>query len=385
MKFFFLNEPPKFSNLSKIIFQISILIFIVLYNQIKINKKISFTYSQKFSINSSNLIIFNEIKECLKFSSKTRGFKDFELADFETRKKNYQLLLSLTEKYRPEPPITHTYKDYSGPWVEHHFYRTFCCNRSLEDFGPFIPIFVPWLDITAVRSYLFKEMYSTITSNLLPNALYITVTQDDNGIESHLRSIEDLPQNLLILSGSGYGNIPILMNHFERDLIDNFENEYPLSFVGDDKPSYRSFLFQEIKKDIPNFIAYKGHDWLNIVKKSKFNLIPRGYAPGTFRLMEILQLGGIPIILWNKHRWIPYLNSTLPLEKIGFVGNYDDIHSIIPKFIDMSINEINERRSLIKTYRNTHFTTKGSMYQIELLMKYGFSVSDLNVILIIDI
>lgn len=37
-----------------------------------------------------------------------------------------------------------------------------------------------------------------------------------------------------------------------------------------------------------------------------FNLAPRGFGRASFRLAEIIQIGRIPVYLYDDYPWIPY-------------------------------------------------------------------------------
>ena len=55
------------------------------------------------------------------------------------KEKHYQEILDATSIFRVTP--FHEYSGYSGPWIENHWIESFM-GRSIDEFGPYIPIFV---------------------------------------------------------------------------------------------------------------------------------------------------------------------------------------------------------------------------------------------------
>lgn len=47
-------------------------------------------------------------------------------------------------------------------------------------------------------------------------------------------------------------------------------------------------------------------DWRRVLESSTFAFCPRGWRPTSFRLYEALQLGTIPIYVWEDEKWLPY-------------------------------------------------------------------------------
>ena len=46
--------------------------------------------------------------------------------------------------------------------------------------------------------------------------------------------------------------------------------------------------------------------WRDVMADSLFNLAPRGYGRSSFRLSEIVQLGHVPLHVWDDTPWLPY-------------------------------------------------------------------------------
>ena len=60
---------------------------------------------------------------------------------------------------------------------------------------------------------------------------------------------------------------------------------------------------------------------------SKFVLAPRGYGRSSFRFFEILQLGSIPIYVWNDINWLPF-KEVIDYTKLCIVIHVSELHSL---------------------------------------------------------
>lgn len=107
---------------------------------------------------------------------------------------------------------THSQAGYSGPWIENHFISHFI-QKPLDYFHGMVPLFVQFVDMhvndfrTKVRpNPTFKEATNELIGLLRDDIVYVTVSQDDQGISSALLQAKP---NILVLSAGGYGHIPI--------------------------------------------------------------------------------------------------------------------------------------------------------------------------------
>jgi hypothetical protein len=154
---------------------------------------------------------------------------------------------------------------------------------------------------------------------------YFTVVQHDDG------PLLKLPENTIIY-GACSGHIPIpLIYEDNRNTLVNMpkkqfnEKEYLCSFVGNItsnhvKPNVREVMKTYFENN-PNFFFYHSGGWtpsvnkhlqqafIDITVNSKFAFAPRGYGRGSFRFFECLQLGTIPVYLWNDVEWLPFQNE----------------------------------------------------------------------------
>ena len=298
----------------------------------------------------------------------------------------------------------HSAKQYAGPWIENAYISYFeslydddSSNRQhqpcLSDiFGPFVPIFLPWVDHLVVASHPPQQRHQypdglvrTLLEILRPNVPYITISQNDEGIvgKYEFNSTTSLP-NLLVLSAGGYGNVPIPLLKQEEpyitDRIPIMDRIYDVSYVGSLKNAphgmrrkmhdamlrFNSVTTKLIENDPQRhdfrYKYYYGPDWRSVVQNSKFSLVPRGFGRSAYHLMEVLQMGYIPIYVYltNDTPWIPYLD--VYINEIGYMTDMEHLSELLYYLhYNASIAELQYREERIAALRDTHFTMNGVM------------------------
>mmetsp|Transcript_40980 Transcript_40980/g.98825 ORF Transcript_40980/g.98825 Transcript_40980/m.98825 type:complete len:407 (-) Transcript_40980:61-1281(-) len=281
----------------------------------------------------------------------------------------------------------HNAARFGGPWIENYwidFGRSFNVtkgmNHNLYDFfGPYIPLFVPWVDMWVqgpVENSYPKGFLDTVKSLLRPDVPYITVSQCDTGIAgAGGHEWFPIPPNVLVLSSGGYGNVPIPLFIKEQPVLSKelpLERRYNFSFSGNLKHSparLRKRMHIAMNAEATNYSYYFSkkdwQGWIDVVQRSKFNLAPRGAGRTSYHLMEILQMGRIPVHIHCDIPWVPYQRV---FETIGYHVHIENISAAISELERVSDKEIDHREKLALQYRRSHFTTFGAINQIELFL-----------------
>lgn len=276
----------------------------------------------------------------------------------------------------------HCVRGYAGPWIENYWARHFLelyhslpLDRCLSDiFGPYIPILIPFVDIWFPKRGYPEEFISTLQKVLRPNVLYITVSQNDDGLpaKNPIMAMENFP-NLLVLSAGGYGHVPIpLLKQSEalNNQKDIAERSYFLSYVGkltnaphDMRKKMDKELNALAKARQFTYQHFHGEAWREIMTDSKFSLVPRGYGRTAYHLVETLQMGLIPIHVYSDVPWVPYADL---FDKLGFVAHYKQLESLVDdKLLKLSNEEVKRREELIVSLRDSHFSFEGILRQME--------------------
>ena len=208
------------------------------------------------------------------------------------------------------------------------------------------------------------------------NEGYFTVVQYDDAC------LLKLPENTIVYGAcSGDKAIPLIYEDIEKKLESKEKYSFKQKivfcpFVG---TITSSNILPNVRREMINHLSHKeyykfvlNNEWTPAVEKykqdnfiditlvSKFALAPRGYGRSSFRFFEILQLGTIPVYLWNDVDWLPF-KDVVDYEKFSIVLNVKDIgklDDILKNIDEEKYNRMLEEYNKIKKY----FTLEG-MYE----------------------
>lgn len=264
--------------------------------------------------------------------------------------------------YPPYPPY------HEGVDMEEYFFNFFVKN-DIETDRIYLPIF--WTNLYNNKAEFWKNgKIQAYLNTLDPNLKYFTVCQHDDAPR------EILPKNTLIFSGSGriyetkpsnnYIPIPLICSPIPN-IKENVKRDIFCSFVGSDTHPIRAKMCKELQNNPKFFIDT--HKWeakiekdreaafLDIMSRSTFSLCPRGYGLASFRLFEAMQLGSIPVYVYDTP-WLPYEES-INWEDFCILVHESDIHNI-PNILD-SVTEDrikNMQKNIASNYKKL-FSLKG--------------------------
>lgn len=315
--------------------------------------------------------------KCIRESKSPFGYSDVPIQSKEARKRHYSELTRLMEPFWSVPE--HFFAGYRGPWLDSKW-RNYFINRSVDDFGPFIPVFTQWEDILFRTKWNNNYTHEANASlmNLRRDFLYVTVSMSDYGIQGNFSKKPLIPPNLLSIAGNGRAHMPIMLTKRPLKYVPLPQPKYLISFVGKTRGAripIMAFFEKEFGKSFYNNLTNR---WISISRQSVVGLSPRGKGRGCFRTTELLELGVIPVIIWDDHPWIPYLNSSLPWNDIAFFTGTSNLTNLPAELRQLNATRIDKMRSSILRYQKSHFSLEGTMHQILLFMKYGYTFSDLR-------
>lgn len=167
-----------------------------------------------------------------------------------------------------------------------------------------------------------------VDKTIRPDVEYVTVVQNAEGV------YERLPANITLLGAGGTGHIPLPLVCKEhprlqstRDLTAGFIGAincggplYPTGFAhrsSMNRVAIGSQIRREMIRLFPqNHPAFwlQEHSatsyadtrfFLAVMHRSKYALAPRGYGKTSFRLYEAMQLGAVPVYIYDDP-WLPY-------------------------------------------------------------------------------
>jgi hypothetical protein len=210
--------------------------------------------------------------------------------------------------------------------------------------------------------------------------LYVTVNANDYGLEGVRGLNFDVPPNILIISASGRGHIPVLLHFRPLDWVDPLPKNNSVLFLGRLKRGKRIRVVKRYERILKENITIlkKVEDWVKAYREFSLILSPRGNARGCFRTAEILELGLIPIMAFEKKKWVPYLNSRLPWDDIAFHSVNSEVPALAEKINALTPERLKIMRKNVRKYKYTHWTLNATLDQIEMFLKSGYEVSDLR-------
>jgi hypothetical protein len=322
---------------------------------------------------------YNKVSTCLlnhrNFSHLPAGYFKYP-GDAED---HYRELLQKTAKYRKHN--MHMSAGYRGPWIENLWISEFL-DKPLSYFHGMIPLFVQWVDIHAhiflgkenrpLYRSLYEEIHSELFQLLRPDVIYVTVSQDDEGIDrSDFSGLFSKRPNILTLSAGGYGHIPLPLVKGTIDYVappPNNQFNWQIGFYGThDTSQTRAKLLDEMRNLIHKTSMKYHHtstpNWKQLMASTLFNLCPRGYGRNSYRLAEVIQLGRIPIYLYNDVPWISYFGANISLSNIGFSAKPDEMQKLVERLQSMTPAEIADMLEKVKQARN-YYTLEGSISEI---------------------
>ena len=163
----------------------------------------------------------------------------------------------------------------------------------------------------------------------LPKGNYFTVVQNDDGTKCD-DILHGIGCTIFACGGVGDVALPLLCDaHPERPY--NTTPKYLASFVGSITTHQIRKKMEDVIDHDPRFFFGKGGSNLfrSLMGDSVFALCPRGYGKTSYRMYEAIQLGIIPVYIYDDE-WLPYKDFL----------NWSDFCVMIQVDILLSLKEI---------------------------------------------
>lgn len=250
---------------------------------------------------------------------------------------NYQeKLFHETTYLRIKYPATPYPCYHQGLYLEEYFCNFFinsCIDKQYSRI--YIPIF--WTNIY-LKNWIHNYRNPMIQCflNTLPKDLkYFTVCQHD---DAPSENIEHLDIDVYSAGGNYKKGIPIplICSPIPNDSKVYDKNIF-CSFVGSDTHEVRKKTIESYKEDKEFFIASKGWQYnvnkseldffIETTKKSIFTICARGYGKQSFRFYEALQLGSIPVYIYDDEPYLPF-SDRIKYDDFCVVINIRDIQDL---------------------------------------------------------
>lgn len=232
---------------------------------------------------------------------------------------------------------------------KHEFERWFYDNTQPDEIKgrTYLPIF--WTAYWCNNGYGLKEKsrnnIQRFVDGLARDKKYFTICQYDDG------PIVDFKDLDIIVFGMSGGRIdyPIPLLCQPHGFKFDCKRDIFASFVGGDTHPIRKKLVEQFagKKDC--YVSMKKlpmKEYCNILARSVFALCPRGYGKSSFRIMEAIHYGAIPVYASTKNDFIiPY---NYDFNKYGMLIESSNVNDLQNALSSISDFEIKEKQDAIK-------------------------------------
>jgi hypothetical protein len=202
---------------------------------------------------------------------------------------------------------------HEGPYLE-EFFADYLASQTLSDTTTYIPVFWTAYHNNPKCGHPVPPGLQEDLDSLERKKRYFTVVQHSDGT-GKLR----LPPHTKIFSAGGWGYkgvpIPLVCS---PHTVDNREKDIFCSFIGADTHPCRSSLEElnayttpqrryliQVRPWQASLNELDATMFHHALVSSIFTLCPRGYGPTSFRLYEAMQVGSIPVYIYDKP-WLPY-------------------------------------------------------------------------------
>ena len=180
---------------------------------------------------------------------------------------------------------------------------------------------------------------------------YFTVVQYDDGIINNISHLD-----LYKFASGGVGDYAIPLNCSSYTKTET-KKEIFASFVGTIKGRHKvREKMQEYTKNLKNYFISETvsfESFKDIMEMSIFSLCPRGYGKTSFRINESLNLGSIPVYIYDDP-WIPF-NDEIDFSKYGVLIHESDLHNIDNILMSYSQTQIKDLREYGNYIYNNYY------------------------------
>jgi len=261
-----------------------------------------------------------------------------------------------------KPLSTIQYPPFKNGMYMEEFFDSYWKKESFSLKERFIYLDIYWNNLFNI--YNSKNISENLTHKIIflcneakkLNKFVFTVCQWDDGPQLQFEK----PDNFIIFAIGGSNNIkdkainlPLITQDITYRLRDTprcelTNKKYLASFIGTYTHSIRSAMVETLQT-CNEFIFIVKDGWsidisqneinlfIETTLQSKFGLAPRGYGISSFRFFEIMELGVIPVYIYDNEIGLPYLDI-LDYSKFAVIINNNQL-SELPNILKNITNE----------------------------------------------
>ena len=262
------------------------------------------------------------------------------------------------------------YPDYppfkNGLYLEEYFYKYIIDNNIEFNNKKYLPIF--WTNLMGNKFFNNEQINTNEIINYIDSfdSVLFTVTQHDDGIFIDNKNIKQFS------AGGTIDSIHIPLVYEDKDELffnnRNTSKKIFCSFNGSLTHNVRNKMFDVLDDnekfvfDIPNWTInvtdLNQHKYFKNLASSKFVLAPRGYGRTSFRLYEALEVGAIPIYIWDDYEFLPYKDE-IDWNNLIISININEIDNLERILSEITDSKIQEMQNYYLELRDKYFKLNG--------------------------
>lgn len=266
---------------------------------------------------------------------------------------------------RVKYPLTPYPSYHQGLYLEEFFCKHFidnCLEAELPRY--YIPIF--WTNIYLknwVHNYQ-NPMLQYFIDNLPRDKKYFTVCQHDDAPTENLDGLDIK----VFSAGGNYSKgipIPLICSKMPSEMLYPLKKDILCSFVGSNTHSVRDTLINYYQNDNDFHIESKTwqynikqkdlDNFVNITKRSIFTICARGYGKQSYRFTEAIQLGSIPVYVYDNEPYLPFKDE-IDYDKFSILINVNDIQNLKNILTNKSASDVIKMNEYGQQVYNEYFT-----------------------------
>lgn len=227
---------------------------------------------------------------------------------------------------------------HEGLYFEEYFCNYFIKNCLDKEFSRnYIPIF--WSNIYQknwIHGYR-NPMLQCYLNTLPKDEKYFTVTTHDDAPAENV----DFLDMEVYSAGGNYPKgipLPLICSKMPSSVLYPSKKSIFCSLIASNTHDVRTKVIEYCKKHKEFYMACKDvwqytinksefDHFVDITKKSIFTLCPRGYGKQSFRFYECIQLGSIPVYIYDNEPYLPFSNE-IDYNEFAVILNIKDIDKL---------------------------------------------------------
>jgi hypothetical protein len=282
--------------------------------------------------------------------------------------RNMLTILDVPASLRPPFPFPYPGHQ-TGPMIEafaHAHLPVAAQQWRLDESWTYVPAY--WTSYAcelSQRGRLGRHLHTLRMRSFLrrldPSRRYFTISQHDDGLAQRGRYRPRVPIYEFSAGGCGDTPVPLLCDPHpavarRRDLRASFVGalstsnaSYPIrDAMAHALAGRREYVVRDVSpvwgQTNRRTLAAKTADFIDVMCRSTFALCPRGYGKTSFRLYEAMQLGCIPVYLYDEP-WLPYADLLDWREFAVLVHEQQAprLHDILAGYTDRQIDAMRRR------------------------------------------